>query len=106
QLRANPERSLRPPKWPAMSERSESKWRRRELNEETNPPKSYEGNELEKEPLLSGASGECAQNSDCPSVTGSVIPAIVVRAWPILPPHIREAIIVVIDAALTSSRAT
>jgi hypothetical protein len=84
-----------------------TEWRRRESNEETICRNECSGNSLREQPKALGASGECLPSSrcQCSALAGTSLesspPAIrhIANAWPNLPPHIREAILTLIDAA-------
>jgi len=64
-------------------------------------------NELEQSQKSLGATGECVsgsscQNSSLPDNEFAPSIAFIAQAWPYLAPHIREAIITLIDASLPS----
>jgi len=83
-------------------------WRRRESNEQATLHNQFEGNDFGNRPIPLGASGECRPSSDCQcsSCADMCLDApsasiqYVAEAWSSLPPHIREAIMTLIDAAL------
>lgn len=69
------------------------------MNEGAISPNHFPANDLAKEPIPPTAFWECASDSDCRCVAEDVVPFFVRQAWPRLPPHIKDAILTLIDAA-------
>ena len=71
------------------------------MNEQSKIHNPSSANDLGNDPITSTAFWECAKDGDCRRVTEKVTASYLERAWLKLPPHIQEAIIMLVDAALS-----
>lgn len=81
-----------------------AKWRRRELNENAVLLNEFAGNHLEQQAYASAVIQQCFKNIDCLRLPSTDAPEVLLSAWPVLPPHIREAILTLVDAGLNLKR--
>jgi hypothetical protein len=71
------------------------------LNPEARRSNELPANDLDKAPPLPTAFWECAKGNDCHCLTSIGCPEDLLKAWPHLPPHIKETIHTIVDAALS-----
>ena len=73
------------------------------MNPEAPRTNELPANDLQKAAPPPTAFWECAQGSDCHCLTSVGCPEYLLNAWPLLPPHVKETIFTLVDAALSRS---
>jgi hypothetical protein len=71
------------------------------LNEQASFSNELPANELEQGATLPTAFWECASGGDCHCLTSIGCPEYLLHSWPRLPPHVKETIFTLVDAALS-----
>jgi hypothetical protein len=71
------------------------------LNPEAACSNELSANDLEKSPLPLGVFWECAKGGDCHCLAAGGTPEFLLQSWPHLPPHVKETIFTLVDAALS-----
>lgn len=74
------------------------------MNENAVFPKQLAANHLEKQVPASAVIQQCFKNIDCLRLPSTDAPELLLSAWPVLPPHIREAILTLVEAGLKLTR--
>jgi len=74
---------------------------RQELNPQASCPNELPANDLEKIPRPPTAFWDCAKSGNCHCLAASGTPEFLLHSWPRLPPHVKETIFTLFDAALS-----
>ena len=71
------------------------------MNPEASRSNELPANDLEKAPPPPTAFWECATGSERHCLTSIGCPEYLLHVWPVLPPHVKESIFTLVDAALS-----